>query len=64
MRRVLVGTAGWVSGGRLERSRVRWEPLDEALDEGLDLVGLLGESWGDCWGESIVKMGFRVKLRL
>jgi hypothetical protein len=35
-----VGTAGWVSGGRLERSRVRWEPLDE----GLDLVGLVGES--------------------
>lgn len=55
-----MGTAGWVSGGRLERSRVRWEPLDE----GLDLVGLVGESWGDCWGESIVKMGFKMKLRL
>lgn len=50
MRRVFVGTAGWVRGGRFDRSRVRWEPL---LD-GLERLGLVGTSWGDCWGDSII----------
>lgn len=50
MRRVFVGTAGWVRGGILERSRVRWEPLLDGRDRlGLvGLVGLVGASWGDC----------------
>lgn len=49
-----MGTAGWVRGGRFDRSRVRWEPL---LD-GLERLGLVGTSWGDCWGDSIASFGF------
>lgn len=46
MRRVFVGVAGWVSGGRVERSRVR--PREEARDLfGVDRGLGLGESFGD-----------------
>jgi hypothetical protein len=46
MRRVFVGVAGWVSGGIVERSRVR--PREEARDLlGVDRGVGLGESFGD-----------------
>lgn len=48
-----MGTAGWVRGGRFDRSRVRWEPL---LDD-RERLGLVGASWGDCWGDCIVGFG-------
>lgn len=44
-----MGTAGWVRGGRFDKSRVKCEPL---LD-GRERLGLVGMSWGDCWGDSI-----------
>lgn len=50
MRRVFVGTAGWVRGGRFVKSRVKCEPL---LDD-RERLGLVGMSLGDCWGDSIV----------
>lgn len=43
-----MGTAGWVRGGRFDRSRVK------PLLDGRDRQGLVGTSWGDCWGDSIV----------
>lgn len=48
MRRVFVGTAGWVRGGMFVKSRVK--PL---LDD-RERLGLVGMSLGDCWGDSIV----------
>lgn len=43
--RVLVGTAGWVNGGRLERSRVRVDFLEEAVDERLGGAGRDSSAW-------------------
>jgi len=45
---VFVGVAGWVSGGKEERSRVKCEPRDDALDLfGVDRGDAVGESFGD-----------------
>ena len=65
MRIVFVGCAGWVRGGMLERSRVRCDAREDALErlgeaEGErpgDATGeRLGEATGECCGDSIVEM--------
>lgn len=56
MRRVFVGSAGWLSGGSDERSRVRCDARDEARDlagEGPPEPSMVGDGSGDCAGESI-----------
>ena len=54
IRRVLDGGVGWISGGKLERSRVRFMPLREEKDEDREVRELVAE--GDpSFGLSIVK---------
>lgn len=48
---VLDGTAGWVSGGRLERSRVRIDLREEVVEERLG-----GEGRGSCCASILVRL--------
>jgi len=62
MRRVLVGFAGCVNGGRHDRSRLRWEPREDARERAGEPPGdgeatgcRLGEAAGESWrGDPIV----------
>lgn len=55
MRSVFEGFAGCVRGGIDDRSRVRCDPREEARERfGDENPSPLGESCGDCCGESIV----------